>query len=62
MIYCAMQDTLARGEKYLSKLNISRSLMRIFKEVLEDTFARSEKYLSKLNISRSLMRIFAHII
>ena len=57
-----MQDTLARGEKYLSKLNISRSLMRIFKEVLEDTLARCEKYLSKFNISRSLMRIFAHII
>ena len=26
----SLEDTFARSEKYLSKLNISRSLMRIF--------------------------------
>ena len=54
-----LQDTFARCEKYSSKLDISRSLIRIFEINLQDTFARCEKYSSKLDISRSLIRIFA---
>ena len=49
-----------RCEKYSSKLDISRSLMRIFEKSLEKTFARCKKYSSKLDISRSLMRIFVN--
>jgi hypothetical protein len=45
-------------KKYPSKLDISRSLIRIFELKLQDTHARCEKYPSKLGISRSLIRIF----
>ena len=47
-----------RFEKYSSKLDISRSFIRIFETNPEDTFTRFEKYSSKLNISRSFIRIF----
>ena len=36
------EDTLARFEKYSSKLDISRSLIRICEMNLEDTLARFE--------------------
>ena len=54
-----IEDTFARFEKYSSKLDISRSLIRIIAINCENTFARFEKYSSKLDISRSLIRIFA---
>ena len=58
-LYFQTKIMCTRCEKYSSKLDISRSFLRIFEINLEDTFTRCEKYSSKLDISRSFLRIFA---
>ena len=65
LVYCIFmvnhEDTFTRCNKYSSKLDISRSFLRIFMVIHEDTFTRCNKYSSKLDISRSFLRIFAII-
>ncbi len=66
LVICAifeinLEDTGIRFEKYLSKLNISRSFISISEINLEDTGIRFEKYPSKLDISRSFISIFVYV-
>jgi hypothetical protein len=53
------EDFCTRGEKQLSKLDVSRSFICIFMVNHEDFCTRSEKQSSKLDVSRSFICIFA---